>query len=70
MKMPATKLQEKARKKYITVKEFQEQYSLSKAQAYKILARPEFQEAKIKIGEKGIRLDLHRAFEIMQQVFQ
>ena len=67
--MPATKLQEKARKKYITVKEFQEQYSLSKAQAYKILARPEFEESKIKIGEKGIRLDLDRTFEIMQQLF-
>ena len=69
MEMPATKLQEKARKKYITVKEFQEQYSLSKAQAYKILTRPEFEESKIKIGEKGIRLDLDRTFEIMQQIF-
>lgn len=67
--MPATKLQERARKKYITVKEFQEQYSLSKAQAYKILAMPEFEESKIKIGEKGIRLDLDRTFEIMQQIF-
>lgn len=67
--MPATKLQGRARKKYISVKEFQEQYSLSKAQAYKILARPEMEEAKIKIGEKGIRIDLDRTFEIMQQIF-
>ena len=67
--MPATKLQEKARKKYITVKEFQEQYSLSKAQAYKILSRPEMEESKIKVGERGIRIDLDRAFEIMQQIF-
>lgn len=67
--MPATKLQQRARKKYITVKEFQEQYSLSKAQAYKILARPEMEEAKMKIGKKGIRIDLDRVFEIMQQIF-
>jgi hypothetical protein len=69
IKMPMTKLQEKARKKYITVKEFQNQYSLSKSQAYKILARPEFDETKIKAGERSIRIDLDRAFEIMQQIF-
>lgn len=67
--MPMTRLQERARKKYVTVKEFQEQYSLSRAQAYKILARPEMEETKIKVGEKGIRIDLDRAFEIMQQIF-
>ena len=67
--MPTTKLQQKARVKYITVKEFQEQYSLSKSQAYKILAMPEMEEALIKIGTKGIRINLDRAFEIMQQIF-
>lgn len=67
--MPATRLQEKARAKYITVKEFQEQYSLSRAQAYKILAIPEMEEAKIKTGQKSIRINLDRAFEIMQQIF-
>lgn len=67
--MPYTKLQERARKKYITVKDFQNQYSLSRAQAYKILARPEMEEAKIKSGERSIRIDLDRAFEIMQQIF-
>lgn len=67
--MPATKLQEKARSKYVTPKQFMEQYSLSKSQAYKILARPEMQEAKIKTGEKQTRINLDRAFEIMQQIF-
>ena len=67
--MPYTRLQEKARTKYITVKQFQEQFSISKAQAYKILARPEIEEAKIKVGEKAIRINLDRAFEIMQQIF-
>lgn len=67
--MPMTRLQEKARAKYITVKEFQEQYSLSRAQAYKILSMPEMEEAKIKTGQKSIRINLDRAFEIMQQIF-
>jgi hypothetical protein len=67
--MPATKLQEKARTKYVTPKEFMEQYSLSKSQAYKILARPEMVEAKIKVGEKLIRIDLDKAFSIMQQIY-
>lgn len=67
--MPATKLQQKARVKYITVKEFQEQYSLSRAQAYKILAMSEMQEAIIKVGEKSKRINIDRAFEIMQQIF-
>ena len=66
--MPMTLLQERARKKYITVKQFQEQYSLSKAQAYKILAIPEMQEAVIKIGTAGKRIDIDRAFEIMQMI--
>lgn len=67
--MPYTKLQEKARVKYVTVKEFQEQYSLSQAQAYKILSLPELQEAVIKTGPKNKKVNLDRAFEIMQQIF-
>lgn len=67
--MPYTKLQERARIKYVTVKEFQEQYSLSQAQAYKILSLPELQEAVIKTGPKNKKVNLDRAFEIMQQIF-
>lgn len=68
--MPMTRLQEKARKKYVSVKEFAEQYSLSKSQTYKILGRPEMQEAIIKMGTGCIRIDLDRAFEIAQQIFR
>lgn len=67
--MPATKLQEKSRKKYVTVNEFIEQYSLSKPQAYRILKMPEMKDAIIKVGEKGIRVNLDLAFEIMQKIF-
>lgn len=67
--MPMTRLQEKARKKYITPKQFMEQYQFSKSYAYKVLAMPEMQEAVEKMGKKLIRIDLDRAFEIMQQIF-
>lgn len=66
--MPATKLQEKARRKYITVKDFQQQYALSKSQAYRILAMPEMQEAVIKTGVRSKKVNLDKAFEIMQQI--
>lgn len=68
--MPATKLQQRARAKYVTPKEFKEQYSLSKTQAYDILKKPEMQEAVIKVGEKSKRINLDLAFEIMQQIYR
>lgn len=68
--MPMTLLQKKARAKHVTVKEFQEQYSLSRAQAYKILAMPEMEDAIMKSGVKSIRVNLDRAYELMQQIFQ
>lgn len=67
--MPMTLLQEKARVKYITVKEFQQQYSLSRSQAYKIVAMPEMKEAVIKSGTRGKKINLDKAFEIMQKIF-
>ena len=67
--MPYTRLSEKARKKYVTVKQFMEQYQLTKTQAYKILAMKEMKEAVIKTGERSIRVDIDLAFEIMQQIF-
>ena len=67
--MPMTLLQEKARAKYITVKEFQQQYSLSRSQAYKIVAMSEMKEAVIKSGTRGKKINLDKAFEIMQKIF-
>ena len=68
--MPATKLQQKARVKYVTPKEFQKQYSLSKGQTYKLLNLPEMEDAVMKIGDKGKRINLDLAFEIMQKIFR
>ena len=63
--MPMTKLQERARVKYVTVKEFQEQYSLSQAQAYKILSLPELQEAVIKTGPKNKKVNFSSFFYLL-----
>ena len=68
--MPYTKLQEKARKKYVKPRQFAAQYDISKSQLYRILNMQEFQEAIIKVGEKTKRIDIDKAFEIMQQVFR
>ena len=67
--MPMTKLQEKARAKYITPKELAEQYSLSKAQVYKLLAMPMFKDAIVKPTEKSIRVNQDKVYEIMNQYF-
>lgn len=65
----ATNICSKSRTKYITPKEFAEQYCLSKAQTYKMLAMPIFKEAVFRPCEKLIRIDQDRAYEIMKQRF-
>ena len=66
--MPATRLGPPA-KKYVGVQEFINQYSLSKANAYRILARPEMKEAIFKVGERAIRIEINKAHDIMKQLF-
>lgn len=67
--MPATKLQQKARAKYITPKQLAEQYNLSPKTIYKLLAMPIFKEAIFKPTEKSIRVNQDKAYEIMNQYF-
>ena len=67
--MPYTILQEKARAKYVRPKDLQEQFGISRAQIYKLLQRPELQEAVIKMGEGTIRVNLDKFFEITQKIF-
>ncbi len=65
----ATNVCSRSRTKYVKVKEFAEQYAMSKAQAYRILSLPDFKDAVIKTGEKSISVNQDKAFEIMQQIF-
>ncbi len=55
--------------KYVRVKDFQQQFSLSKAQAYKLLSLPEMKKAIIYTGERSMRVNIDLAFEIMQALF-
>ena len=65
----ATNICSKSRVKYITPKEFAEQYCLSKAQVYKLLAMPIFKEAVFRPSEKLIRINQDKAYEIIKQYF-
>lgn len=68
--MPATKLQEKARRKYVTPKEFGEQFSIKGSSLSRLLKRQEMQEAIIMVGPAQRRIDLDLGFEIMQKIFR
>lgn len=46
-----------------------EQYDISRAQIYRLLAMPIFAEAIIKAGEKSIRVDQDKFAEIREQYF-
>lgn len=65
----ATNICSRTRVRYITPKEFAEQYKLSKSQTYKMLAEPFFKEAIFKPSEKLIRIDHDKAIQIMKQRF-
>lgn len=66
----ATNICSRSRTKYVKPLDLKEQYSMSKAQIYRILARPEMQEAIIKMGDRTIRVDQDRFFEICQQIYR
>lgn len=66
----ATNVCSRSRKKYVKVKDFAEQFAISRSQAYKILGMEIFKEAVVKAGERRISVDADKAFEIMQQYFR
>lgn len=65
----ATNILSKSRAKYITPKELAEQYSLSKAQVYKLLANPIFKEAVHRPSEKLIRINQDLIYDLMNKYF-
>lgn len=67
--MPHVKLSGKPKTKYITPKEFFEQFSLSKSRGYQILNMPEMREAIFKTGPRGKKVDLEKATCIMAQMY-
>lgn len=66
----ATNICSRSRTKYVKASDLVEQYSLSKAQVYRILSRPEMAEAVIKMGDSAIRIDQDKFFEISQKIYR
>lgn len=63
--MPWTKLDEKPKKKYVSVKAFMEYFDLPKSSAYKILKEPRMKEAVKRLDIETIRVDLNLAEKIL-----
>lgn len=66
----ATNICSRTRRNFVKPSKIAEQYDISKAQIYKILALPVFEDAIIKIGDKGIRVDQDKFYEIREQYYR
>lgn len=66
--MPASILTK--RRKITKVKDFAEQYDMSDKTVYQMIKNPIFEEAVIKIGNRGIRLDEQKMVSIMEQYYR
>lgn len=59
-----------SRTKYISPKKICEQYEISKAQIYRLLKLPVFKDCFIKTGEKSIRINQDKFYEILTQYYR
>ena len=66
--MPANILTK--RRKFTKVKDFAEQYDMSDKTVYQMIKNPIFEEAVIKIGNRGISLDEQKMISIMEQYYR
>lgn len=66
----ATNICSRTRRNFVKPSKIAEQYDISRAQIYKILSLPVFADAIIKIGDKGIRVDQDKFYEIREQYFR
>lgn len=66
----STNICSRSRAKYVKPLDLVKQFSISKAQVYRILARPEMAEAVIKMGDSTIRVDQDKFFKISQQIYR
>lgn len=66
----ATNICSRTRKKFSTVKEIAEELSTTVQQIYRILKEPAMQCVVQKIGEKGIRIDKDKFYEILEQIYR
>ncbi|MBO5348961.1 MAG: hypothetical protein J6A89_03980 [Clostridia bacterium] len=66
----ATNILSKKRTKYVTAKELAEELSTSLQQIYRIFKRPEMKEAVVKIGEKAVRVNKDKFYQILEQIYR
>ena len=66
----ATNMLSKKRTKYATAKELAEELSTTTMQIYRIFKRPEMQVAIVKIGEKAVRADKEKFYQILEQIYR
>ena len=66
----ATNLLSKKRTKYVTAKELAEKLNTSLMQIYRIFKRPEMQVAIVKVGDKAVRADKEKFYEILKQIYR
>lgn len=66
----ATNSLSKTRRNFVSAKKISEQYDISIKQVYKLLELPVFAEAKKKMGERCIRVDQDKFYEISEQYFR
>lgn len=66
----ATNMLSKKRTEYATAKELAEELSTSLQQIYRIFKRPEMQVAIVKIGEKAVRADKEKFYQILEQIYR
>lgn len=66
----ATNICSRTRRNFVKPIKIAEQYDISKAQAYRLLSLPVFSEAIEKVGDKTIRVDQDKFYEIRKQYFR
>lgn len=65
----ATNACSRTRRNFVKPIKIAEQYDISKAQIYEILKNPIFADAVVKIGDKGIRVDQDKFYEIREKYY-
>jgi hypothetical protein len=65
----ATNICSRTRTQYVKPMELKEQLQIGKTRLYELLKMPEMQEAIQKTGEKGIRVNKDKFFEILDKLY-
>lgn len=66
----ATNICSRTRRKLSSVKEIADELSTSVQQVYRILKKPAMQEATVKIGTAGVRVDKDKFYSLLEQIYR